>query len=291
MYMPYTQNPHLPRLRMQAVLLVRRGWSTRHVARHTGFNQSTIVRWTQRAPQDGRETIPTKSSRPHHHPRQLPLALTASIRLERLKHHRCAEVVHQGLRNQGVVVSLSSVKRTLARSGFLRKRGPKKRWHRSGDRPQAMKPGDVVELDTIHVQPRDAERFYVYTLIDVHSRWAYAKTVTRINTLQSLRFLREAQQVAPFSFGTIQSDHGSEFSTSFSDRGHLAHRHSRVRQPNDNGHLERFNRTLQDECLHRVLQTIPAYRSALNTYLPYYNTERLHLGLNLKTPSQVMRSS
>ncbi|MEK9138119.1 MAG: integrase core domain-containing protein [Bacteroidota bacterium] len=149
-----------------------------------------------------------------------------------------------------------------------------------------MKPGDLVELDTIHVLPRGGERFYVYTLIDVVSRWAYAKTVTKINTHQSLRFLREAQGRAPFSFSTLQSDHGSEFSTNSSERSHLVHRHSRVRQPNDNGHLERFNRTVQEECLHRVPRTPWHYRRALQNYLPYYNTERLHLGLNLKTPSR-----
>lgn len=274
---------------MQAVLLVRRGWSTRQVARHTGFNQSTIVRWVRRAPRDGRETIVTRSARPHHHPGTLSQNIVEQIRATRLAHHRCAEVVHQELKNDGVIVSLSSVKRTLQRAGLLRRRSPWKRWHRSPDRPEATKPGDLVEVDTIHVVPRTGKRFYVYTLIDVHSRWAHAKTVTRINTRQSLRFLREAQGRAPFQFSTLQSDHGSEFSTSFSDRSHLVHRHSRVRQPNDNGHLERFNRTLQEECL-TVEPTPTAYRRALVVYLPYYNTQRLHLGLNLKTPLQVMPS-
>lgn len=290
MYMPYTTNPHLPKLRMQAVLLVRRGWSTRKVARHTGFNQSTIVRWVRRAPRDGRETIITRSSRPPHHPDALSRNLIEQIRAKRLAHHRCAEVVHQELRNDCIIVSLSSVKRTLAREGLLRKRSPWKRLHQSPARPNAEKPGDLVELDTIHVWPRGGERFYVYTLIDVVSRWAYAKTVMRINTHQSLRFLREAQERAPFSFQTLQSDHGSEFSTHFSERSRLRHRHSRVRQPNDNGHLERFNRTLQEECLRTVLPDVWHYQQALRCYLPYYNTERLHLGLNLKTPLQVMPS-
>lgn len=288
--MPYTTNPHLPLLRMKAVLLVRRGWSTRKVARHTGFNQSTIVRWVRRAPRDGRETIPTKSSRPHHHPRSLSRNLIEQIRTKRLTHHRCAEVVHQELKNDGALVSLSSVKRTLRREGLLRRRSPWKRLHRSLERPEAVKPGDLVELDTIHILPRGGERFYVYTLIDVVSRWAYAKIVPRINTNQSLRFLREAQGQAPFPFSTVQSDHGSEFSTSFSDRAHIIHRHSRVRQPNDNGHLERFNRTVQEECLNHVPRTLPHYRRALRSYLPYYNTDRLHLGLSLKTPLQVMPS-
>ena len=46
--MAYTKNPHLPRVRMQAAkLVIEKGWSARQVARHTGFNQSTIVKWTQ----------------------------------------------------------------------------------------------------------------------------------------------------------------------------------------------------------------------------------------------------
>jgi transposase len=72
MYMAYTTNPHLPRLRMKAARLVLdKGWSTRQVARYTGFNQSTIVRWVKKARYTNRRVIPTLSSRPHHHPNQL----------------------------------------------------------------------------------------------------------------------------------------------------------------------------------------------------------------------------
>jgi len=44
MYMAYTTNPNLPRVRMDAVRLVRSGWSTRKVARHLGFNQASYER-------------------------------------------------------------------------------------------------------------------------------------------------------------------------------------------------------------------------------------------------------
>lgn len=213
------------------------------------------------------------------------------IRTKRLARGRCAEVIQAELAQAGTVVSLSSVKRTLKREGLLKRRSPWKRWHQSLPRPAPENPGDLVEVDTMHIQPQQEERFYVYTLIDVCSRWAFAKVVRRINTRMSLRFLREAQNQASFSFQTLQSDHGSEFSVSFSDRSRLAHRHSRVRQPNDNGHLERFNRTLQDECFGEGFPDLLIYQRALRAYLPYYNTERLHLGLNLKTPSQVLRRS
>ncbi len=91
MYMPYTQNPHVPRIRMDAVRLIRKGWSTRRVARYTGFNQSTIVRWTARAPENRRaQVIPTESSRPHHHPLELSDELVEKVIQYRMEHDRCA---------------------------------------------------------------------------------------------------------------------------------------------------------------------------------------------------------
>ena len=50
MYMAYNNNPQMPRVRAEAVRLVRVGWSTRKVARHLGFTQSAIVKWMARAP-------------------------------------------------------------------------------------------------------------------------------------------------------------------------------------------------------------------------------------------------
>lgn len=35
----------MPRIRREAAQLVRKGWSTRKVARHFGFSQSVVVKW------------------------------------------------------------------------------------------------------------------------------------------------------------------------------------------------------------------------------------------------------
>jgi len=291
--MPYTMNPHLPKLRMRTVLRVRQGWSIRQAARYVGVQPSTVLRWMRRAPTDGRRVIPTQSSRPRAHPRQLrPLIVDAIVRTRRA-HGRCAEVVHAELAQQSIVVSLSSVKRTLARRGLLQCRSPWQRWHAPEPRPRAEKPGNLVEMDTIHIGPTGPCRLYVYTLLDVCSRWAYAQVARRITTHQSLRFVHAAQRVAPFRFRVVQTDHGTEFATTFTERlgvRGVGHRHARVRQPNDNGHLERFNRTLKEEGLRNVPANARRYRQAIAAYLPYYNGERLHLGLQLHTPLQVLRS-
>jgi transposase InsO family protein len=126
-------------------------------------------------------------------------------------------------------------------------------------------------------------------MIDVHSRWAYAEVTERINTRRTLAFLRKARAAAPFPFKMLQSDHGTEFSKFF--RLHAGtHRFSRIRRPNDNGHLERFNRTIQEECLRNLKEDVQTYRKAVRRYIPFYNDERPHLALNFLTPSQVLRS-
>jgi len=139
----------------------------------------------------------------------------------------------------------------------------------------------------VHLGPCDSHRLYVYALIDVISRWAHALPSLRINTHRSLRFVREALKTSCFSFSMLQSDHGQEFSSWFTEQVGvlgLAHRHSRVRKPSDNGYVERFIRTLQEECLSKIPQTLKAYQREIPEYLQYYNNERLHLGLQLKTP-------
>ena len=286
--MSYTTNPHLPKVRRQAVLLVRQGWGIRKVARHLGFCHSTVSRWVARAPEDGRKTIPTMSSRPHTHPRSLDPKVVRAIIRTRLKYGRCAEVVHAHLVRHGIVVSLSSVKRTLDRQGLTKKRSPWKRLHTYEKRPEIACPGDLVQVDTVHLMATKSTRIYVYTLLDVYSRWAYARASERINAQLSVTFVRAAKRAAPFTFSHMQSDHGSEFSTHFSERLNLPHRHSRVRTPNDNGHLERFNRTLQEELIRRVPTDVVMLNKKLPAYLRYYNGERLHLGLDLKTPMEMV---
>ena len=291
MYMTYTTNPHLPKVRMQAVRLVRSGWSIRQVARYMGFSHGAIINWLKRAPQDGRRSIPTRSSRPHHHPGELSSNMVQAIIEYRIKYQRCAEVIHFLLQRDGILVSLSSVKRVLRRQRLV-VRSPWKKQHSYTPRPEARKPGILVQIDTI-VDGAPDDRLYIYTLLDVCSRWAYAWPVIRANTHRSFSFVKRAQSVSPFDFYTLQSDHGSEFSQGLTKHlltHGLSHRHSRVRTPSDNGHLERFNRTIQEECLNRVPRILKRYQKEINDYLHFYNYERPHMGLNMKTPMQVVTS-
>ena len=293
MYMAYSKNPHLPKVRQTAVRLVYQGHSMRKVARRFGVEASTVSRWCKKDP-TGRYHIQTKSSRPHTSPQALSEDIVAAIIAKRLGKRRCGQVIHQQLLRDGIRVSLPSVQRTLSRLGLLKKRSLWKRPHDYTERPVATHPGALLEADTVHIMLPDGSRLYVYTVIDLYSRWAYAEIAKKISAAASGAFIARAQTEATFHFGMVQTDNGGEFQKMFRFRIYklgLMHRYSRVRKSNDQAHIERFNRTIQEECLDQTPQTIRHFRKALRQWLPYYNNERMHMGINYNTPSQVLRSS
>jgi transposase InsO family protein len=260
------------------------------VARHFGFSQGAIVKWCKKDPTGGWRRIPTESSRPHHHPKELKKDMVAAIVRIREKHNRTSEVVHHELLQEGFKTSLNSVRRTIDRAGLMKKRSPWKRYHPPIPRPRPEKPGDLVQLDTVHRMIDEKKRLYVFVLLDVCSRWVCAKAYARMNGATTVAFVAEAQRSAPFHFDMLQSDHGPEFGMWFVEQVKKKHRYTRIGKPNDNAHIERFNRTLQEECLDHLPDDVAAINGALKKYLRYYNQERMHMGISLKTPVQIIQN-
>jgi transposase InsO family protein len=219
------------------------------------------------------------------------LALRATLK-------RCAEVIwHHLAHDEGVVLSLSSVRRILKR--FHAVRGRKKRVRRDNPvRPFVTAPGELVQTDTIHyVWPLTKKRRYVYTVIDLYTRMAYAEINDRIGPGIAVRAVGRAGKKFGFAFTMVQSDNGPEFSRFFEQALHrkgVQTRHSRLHRPNDNAHVERFNRTIQEECLGSRLNykvTNKQLQARLTRYLEFYNTKRVHLGLQLRTPAEMLQRS
>lgn len=318
--MSYSNNPLLPKARGDAVrLLVEQQLPVAVVARRSGIHRSTLWRWKRQwdklnehvqLTNDNRPTripgtvwrlaactwrIPTKSSRPWSCSRAVSAAVIERIRYYRKKYGRCAVVVHAYCRREGTKVSLSTVRRVLDRLGLLAKRKWKRDWRPPVTRPAATKPGDLVQTDTVHLYDHATkQRTYLYTLIDVYSRWAYAEHHTVLSQRLAAEVVRRGEAYAGFHFAMVQADHGPEFSRDFAERLRLrgtALRHSRVRRPNDNAFVERFNRTIQEECTGSNTSITSNLNGKVLTYLAYYNDERLHLGIQCVTPASMLQRS
>lgn len=321
--MAYSTNPNLSKARAFALrLLLLEGLPLQVVANRCGIHRSTVYRWKQRwleintnqqFTNDNRPgrapgsqfrllsckwLIPTRSSRPKNSPNAVPGSVIELVLSLRRMLKRCAEVVwyHLGHDN-GVSISLSSVRRILKRHHEIN--GRKKRV-RPGNprRPQVTKPGELIETDTIHyICPRTKRRLYVYTVIDVYSRMAYAEVHPRILPGLAANVVLHARYEFGFDFQMIQADNGPEFSRYFEQclRGQgMTTRHTRLGRPNDNAHIERFNRTIQEECLGNTIYysaAIKHIQTKIYNYLEFYNFKRVHLSLQYRVPADLLQRS
>ena len=288
MKMAYTTNEHIGAVRIQAINMLQTGKSTREVARYLGYAQSTIVKWNKRKNEAiNKQILPTRSSRPKTSPNSISKDIIAKIIGTRIETKRCAEVVYEHLKQEQVIVSLSTVKRVISRYNLTKKRSPWKKKRRYPIRPDIEKQGDLVEFDTVHFVDKENKRSYIYTAIDVYSRYACAMLSKKSNTHATLRFLKYVREYFSFEIKCIQTDNGSEFGKYFSDNCKIKHRHNHPRSPNENGHLERFNGTIQEEMpKHNLCMFI---KKDIIKFLEHYNTKRLHMGINFKTPKQMIK--
>lgn len=287
--MPYTSYPLMGKVRRLAVNDVIFGrLNQSQAALKYGVTRSAICKWMQRATKDHKTFIETLPSRPHFHPNQISDEVIERLIYWRERTHRCAPVIHAYLLREGYQISLASVGRILARQGLTRQRkcAP---WGSRIPRPLSDRPGALVEIDTMHVIKADYSRFYIFAVIDTYSRLGYAEYANTLRQTKSVEIIQHANTYFGFPFAMIQSDNGPEFKTGFEyqlRRADMRLRHSRIRRPNDNAHIERFIRTIQDECFggsHPRESTVP---TKLAKYIDYYNNHRLHLSLGLTTPRQ-----
>lgn len=318
--MAYSTNPNLPKARAAALkLLLVDGICVQTVANKCGVHRTTIWRWKRKwqllnqhiqkenfnRPTRQKTTrlygyswsIATKPSRPHFHPWTIPEDIVQAVLQVRATLRRCAEVVwHYVTTVLGLVVSLSSVRRILRRHHcFDGARKPRVRQD-NPRRPHVTKPGELVQTDTVHhVDPSSGRRMYVYTVIDLYTRLAYAMVASRILPGLAAQAVLEAREQWGFPLLMVQADNGPEYGRYFEQQmrsNGIAVRHSRLGRPNDNAHIERFNRTIQQECIGSYWRrSVPLRRQQerLDVYLAYYNNQRVHLGIQMRTPMEMLQ--
>ena len=208
--------------------------------------------------------------------------------------------LHQELVNAGWSCSRRRVARLMRAAGLRAKavRGyrakagirarfaqhPNRLWETRVTRPDQVWVGDITYL-----RVRGSWR-YLAIVMDQYSRRVLAWTLTRRRTG------RETQRVLDLALQRrcrprnliFHSDRGSEymgaaFCTFVAQRGLL--QSANVRGPGDNAHAESFFHSLKAELIRGVtFLTDGALRAALDLYLRYYNTRRLHSALGYQSP-------
>ncbi len=164
-------------------------------------------------------------------------------------------------------------------------------------KPKDFKPqyaGHLVALDTIERFVHGMRR-YIITFEDIHTRFGFAWATSSHASLAAKEFFEICVQIFPYPIAFVLTDNGSEFKKHFNAelfRLHLTHFHTYPRTPKMNAHLERFNRTIQEEYIdYHLYELIDSKKFNLHLmdWLIWYNTKRVHYAFkNIYSPVQYM---
>ncbi len=155
----------------------------------------------------------------------------------------------------------------------------------------------VLEVDTV-IRFIDGVKRYILTATDTKKHTAFAACYTNHGSNSASDFLKKCVAVLPDCPKAVQTDNGSEFALHFDQACNslsLERFHIYPRSPKMNAHVERFNRTLDEEFLkyHRALlrDDVVVFNDALIDWLLWYNGERPHHSLSLLSPFQYIFNS
>lgn len=149
--------------------------------------------------------------------------------------------------------------------------------------------GDLIEIDTI-VRFNWSIKRYIITAIDVHTRFTFAYVYQKHNSSSAKDFFQKLEQIFPYKIKAIQTDNGSEFHKYFKDylkKQKIVHYWNYKGQPTKNGHIEKYNRTIQEEFIDQhsvLLEDTKKFNLKLIEWLIWYNTKRPHWSLDLQSP-------
>ena len=288
-------------------VLNRNKLKVKETADKLGIHKTTVYRWIKRVNRkryDNKSTvllISTGLRRLSTRPNTIHYALNTSEeeKIEALRRKRgiTAEKINAQLK---LKVHHRTTHRFLKRIGLVREYGYHRRprfqdtFHMHSKNTKSV---GYLQMDVKYITPELSGlpwTCYEYAIIDIYSRYKEAVILNHLDQDGAMAALLEILPRLPFKPIFIQTDNGLEFQNRFDNlckQLKLEHYYIHKNNPNENGIIERSFRTDEEEFFFRLEKRPKQYdelRSLFAEFLRYYNHERLHLGINLKTPYEIV---
>lgn len=288
--------------------------SERAACRVAGFSRATYQRMQNSSPEATQpmsaSELPENLASPERHNelrqrRKQKRALT-EFECQALLHavheprfiDRSAPAIYSILLDEGRYYgSLSTIYRVMRRVGEVGERRDQ------ATRPAHVKPelcatapNQVYAWDITKLHgPRKWTYFYLYTVIDIYSRYVVGWMVADRESSELARHLL-AETVSKHHSGngplTIHADRGSSMTSKpvaflLADLG-ITKSHSRPRVSNDNPHIESLFKTVKYQpTFPKTFSSIFEARAFSREFFDWYNTEHRHSGIAMLTPFDV----
>jgi len=288
----------------------RHGWKSSVNA--FGVGKSTLYDWKRDFEASGKKLISLvpKSTKPHNYRQtEVDFRLIELIRAMREKRHNLSKYKLQPFVDSYAkyldipTISVSTIGKIIRKKkiffeipGIKRiKRKNKYSRGRTNKSPKVKQPG-FIEIDSVTIYI-DSEKHYFVCCIDIFTKFAHVKKVLTLSSKQARLAFQEFENKYNQPVHTVQSDNGSEFLRIFhqylEDRS-IKHQFIYPRCPRINGVVERFNRTIQEECINRadeIYFDLEAFQVKLTEYLSWYNYRRPHASLNYVSPVNFVKTN
>jgi transposase InsO family protein len=279
-----------PVFRAKLMALHQQGVPLTTLSAQFGVTREVLGRWWARYQAADLDGLQPHSRRPHRSPRQTTAAVERRILRLRERRLSAVRIAH------ALGVGHSTVQRILARYGVNQLPRPARPTPR---RYEKQRPGELIHIDLKYLPAlRNARHDFEFAAVDDFSREAVVVICTDATSVTAAHFLEHVVATLPYPIEAVLTDNAFAFTmrhARHADRrtrfdqvcaAHgITHNLLRPYAPQSNGKVERFFRTVNDECLHiRPLFTFAARSRAVDQFVWYYNHERPHLSLGGMTP-------
>jgi transposase InsO family protein len=280
---------HDPVLRAKLMALHEAGRPLAVLGEQHGIARPVLSRWWARYRAQQLAGLQPRSRRPHHSPTRCDEAVLDAIDAVRDFGWGAGRIADE------VGVGHGTVQRALERSGRNRlPRVPR----RPVQRYEKTRPGELLHLDFKYLPTLGTRPEFEYAAIDDFTREGVAQIAPERSTRAATRFLEHVLAELPYRVEAVMTDNDMVFTMRYAyhstrlthfqqalKSAGIEHRLIRPRTPETNGKVERFIKTIDDEC-HRIIRphSSRARIGALRLFLEYYNHARPHQSLGGESP-------
>ncbi len=295
---------------------LERGLTVSNVAELAKVYQSTVYRWLERYKKYGELGLVDLSRAPRTHPNEYSGEIKERIKLLRKEGKGIGpDIIKLRFRKRfSFEISRSGIAKFLNKEGLVNE----KLSRRIKNKKERIKkcrihePGELAQIDIKYAVKSFANHwFYQYSAIDYLTGLAYGNIYELESNFESILFLKSVVKFYPFEIKGIQTDNASVFTNRYTGylkspdplnpRLHpldllckeLSIHHYLIDpgKPAQNGKVERFHRTCEQEFYQREsFKDLNSLRKKFRDFLHYYNNEREHLGLNGLTPLEKLQT-
>ena len=192
-----------------------------------------------------------------------------------------------------VAVSPSTTYRVLKSAGLLNRWNKVKKSSKGKGFEQPVSVHQHWHIDIKYVNFRGTFLFLI-SIIDGYSRYiVHHELRMNMQEYDVEITVQRALEKYPCAKPRLITDNGSQFiSKDFAEylkQAGLQHIRTSIAYPQSNGKIERYHRTIHEECLMRKsLIDLDDARKQIANFIEYYNTKRLHSSLFYLTPDDFL---